>query len=121
MLIVLGAIIVGVAIFVGIKLFGADSVESNKDGITSTLISLASDAQGYKIRPRTLGGGRPSYVGYSIPQRLQSDDNGRYAINGAPSDNQIIFNGTSSLNAAWVAACTVDSLGKTSFVYNGWN
>jgi len=120
LLLMLGVVVVSVAILVGIKLFGADSTESNKDGVTSTLVSLAADAQSYKIRPRTLGGGRPSYIGYNIPQRLQSDDNGGYTIDGSPTDSRIVFKGTSAMNSAWAATCTVDSLGKTAFVYSGW-
>jgi hypothetical protein len=120
LLLCLGVIVVGIAIFVGIQLFAADSTESNKDGVTNSLLSVAADAYHFKLRPTTLGGGRPGYAGYTIPQKMQSDDFGRYAITGTPSDIEIKFTGISAFNSAWVATCTVDSSGKTSFIYNGW-
>jgi hypothetical protein len=116
----LGVIVVGIAVFVGIKLFGADSIESNKDGVTNGLLGVAADAYHFKLRPTTLGGGRPSYAGYHIPQKMQSDGFGSYAINGTASDVEIKLDAVSAMNGSWVATCTVDSGGRTSFLYNGW-
>ena len=57
MLIILGTIVVGVAIAVGMQRFGAQSTESNKDGLVSSMVNIAADAYQYRIRPSTLGGG----------------------------------------------------------------
>jgi hypothetical protein len=121
LLLILGVIVVGLAIAVGITMFGANSAESNKDGVTSSLVNIAADAHQYKLRPKILGGGRPSYVGYSIPVKLQSDDNGTYSLDGAATESQLILRGISSMNNTWIATCRVDSTGFTMVSYTGWN
>lgn len=120
LLIILGVIVVGIAIAVGISQFSAHSTQANKDGVTASLINLAANAYQYRIRPTTMGGGGNSYVGYVVPTKMASDDNGTYALNGSPTSVQIIFNGTSAINGGWVATCTVDSTGRTLLSYNGW-
>jgi hypothetical protein len=121
LLIILGVIIVGIAIAVGISQFGAHSTQANKDGVTSSLVNIAANAYQYKIRPTTMGGGGGSYIGYVIPTKMTSDDNGTYAIQGSPTATDIVFRGTSSLNASYTADCSVDSTGKTSLSYSaGW-
>jgi len=119
LLIVLGVIIVGIAIAVGITQFGANSVESNKDGITSSVMNIAANAYQYKIRPSSMGGGSRSYSGYSIPVQLRTDDNGTYALSSAVATS-CVLTGTSNQNTAWVATCTADDTGKTVFTYAGW-
>ena len=119
LLIILGVIIVGIAIAVGISQFGAHSTQANKDGVTSGVVNVSANAYQFKIRPSTMGGGSGSYVGYLIPTKMATDDNGTYAASGA-SGTSITITGTSSLNGGWTATCTVDSVGKTSIVYTGW-
>jgi hypothetical protein len=119
LLIILGVIIVGIAIAVGISQFGAHSTQANKDGVTSSVVNVSANAYQFKIRPTTMGGGGGSYSGYVLPSKMASDDNGTYAASGAGAST-ITITGTSSLNGAWKATCTVDSVGKTSIVYTGW-
>lgn len=120
LLIILGVIIVGIAIAVGIAQFSAHSSQANKDGVTSSLINISANAYQYRIRPSTMGGGGNSYVGYTVPSKMTTDDNGAYALNGAPTATQIVLRGMSSINGSWVATCTVDSTGKTRLTYTGW-
>lgn len=120
MLLILGVIIVGIAIAVGIGQFGANNIQSNKDGITSSLINIGANAYQYKLRPVKLGEESNSYVGYALPSKLISDDYGQYRLNGSPTTNEIRINGQSAFDASWVATCTVDSSGKTSIIYTGW-
>ena len=119
LLITLGVIIVGVATAAGLQLLAADHTESNKDGVTSSLVSIAADAYQYKLRPSTLGGGSGRYSGYGIPAKMKSDDNGAYAVSSVTAA-KCVFTGTSSINAAWIAACTSDDSGKTAISYSGW-
>ena len=120
LLIILGVIIVGIAIAVGISQFGAHSTQANKDGVTSSLVNIAANAYQYKIRPTTMGGGGGSYVNYTIPTKMASDDNGTYTRISA-SGGTAEFKGISSLNSTFTATCTVDSLGKTTLSYStGW-
>ncbi len=120
LLIILGVIIVGIAVGVGISQFSAASSQSNKDGVTSALINLGANAYQYKIRPTTLGGGSNSYSGFIAPSKMTIDQNGTYLVLGSPSAAQIQLQGTSLMNSAWKATCSVDSTGRTSFVYTGW-
>jgi len=121
LLIILGVIIVGIAIAVGISQFGAHSTQANKDGVTSTLVNISANAYQFKIRPTSMGGGGNSYATYSIPSKMQHDDNGDYSIATAGSATSIAISGTSKINTAWVATCTADDTGKTSIAYGtGW-
>jgi hypothetical protein len=121
LLIILGVIIVGIAIAVGISQFGAHSTQANKDGVTSSLVNISANAYQFKIRPTTMGGGGGSYVGYIVPTKMTSDDNGMYAIQGSATQTTIVFRGTSSMNATYTADCTIDSTGKTAISYSsGW-
>ena len=119
LLIILGVIVVGIAIAVGISQFSAHSVQANKDGITSSLVNVAADAFQFRIRPTTLGGGSGGYTGYTIPNKMASDNNGTYAV-GTISSSTVTLTGTSTLNSSYVATCTCDSLGNTTIVYTGW-
>jgi hypothetical protein len=120
LLIILGVIVVGIAVAVGVSQFGAQSDESNKDGIMNDLQALSSNAYQYKIRPSSLGGGNNSYTGYQIPSKLVATENARYTISGSASQGQITFTGTSVYDGAKVATCVVDSMGTTSVSYSGW-
>jgi hypothetical protein len=119
LLIILGVIVVGIAIAVGITMFGANSVGSNKDAITASLINVCADAYQYKIRPSSMGGGSQAYTGYTIPSKMRANDNGTYAVSSAGATSCVIT-GTSNINTAWVATCTADDTGKTSITYAGW-
>lgn len=119
LLLILGVIIVGIAIIVGIQMFGAQSTESNKDGLTASLTNISADAYQFKIRPRTLGGGLPTYLNYSIPVRLQSDENGTYTLRSVTA-MEIQVRGVSALNASMMVDMTMDSTGKITITYSGW-
>ena len=119
LLIILGIIIVGIAIAVGISQFGAQSTESNKDAMTSNLVSLAANAYQFKIRPSTLGGGSGSYTNYQIPAKMQNDDDGSYSVGGVTATTVTLV-GASKLNALWSVTCVGDDTGKTTVSYSGW-
>jgi len=119
LLLIAGVIIVGIAIVVGVQMFSAQSTESNKDGLTSGIMAINANVYEYKIRPRTLGGGLPSYLNYAIPIRLQSDENGAYSITNITA-SQVQLRAVSSMNASWIAGATIDSVGKATITYSGW-
>ena len=119
LLIILGVIIVGIAIAVGISMFSSSSVQANKDAIVNDLNNLAADAYQYKIRPTTMGGGQGSYVGYAIPPKLVTNDNGSYVTSGA-SGTQVTLKGNSTSYAGSSVQATCDSNGRLgTFVYAG--
>jgi hypothetical protein len=119
LLLILGVIIVGIAIIVGVQMFGAQSTESNRDGLTATLVNISANAYEYKIRPRTLGGGLPTYLNYAIPIRLQSDENGTYTLRNV-TGSEVQLRAVSSMNASMIVDMTIDSTGKSTITYSGW-
>ncbi len=95
LLIVLGVIIVGIAIVVGINLFNANSISSNRDGVISDLNNLAAMAHEYYSKPTAMGGGGSSYVNFTMPTGLSSNANGAYTIAtaGTGATSTITFQG----------------------------
>lgn len=93
LLIVLGVILVGIAIVVGINLFSAHAVSSNRDAVISDLTNIASNAHEYYGKSSSLNGGGNSFVNYSIPSGMSSDANGTYSILTAGTATTIVFQG----------------------------
>ncbi len=117
LLLVLGAIIVGIAIIAGIFLFSNTSVSSNRDAIIADLQSLGQYAYRYKLRPEPLGGGGLFYTGFTIPSKLASNDNGSYSSTVAASSVTLI--GQSAFGYGTITA-VLDSTGALgTFTYSG--
>ncbi|MEW6654421.1 MAG: hypothetical protein AB1394_13295, partial [Bacteroidota bacterium] len=70
LLIVLGILIVGLAVFVGIYLFRANAIESKRAIVTNELVNLAAMAQQFYLKPNALGGGNRKFTGWVIPAEL---------------------------------------------------
>src|SRR5213592_521782 len=120
LLIILGVIIIGIAIAVGITMFSSASVQSNKDAIVNDLNNLAANAYQYKIRPTTMGGGQGSYANYTIPTKLQTNDNGSFAVVGAGTATKITLKGSSSSYSPSYVQADCDSNGRlNAFTYSG--
>ena len=118
LLIILGVIIVGVAIAVGITMFGSSSVSSNRDAIVNDMLNLAADAYQYKSRPTTMGGGGNSYTNYQVPLILRPNENATYNT-GSVSAISVTFVATSALGYGTVSV-VCDSSGRLgSFTYTG--
>ena len=78
LLIVLGVIVVGIAVVVGINLFNANAVSSNRDGVVSDLNNLGAMAQQYYKKPASMGGGGNTFTGWTIATQLDTTANGYY-------------------------------------------
>ena len=88
LLIVLGVIIVGIAVVVGISIFGSNANQANQDAMTQDLLRMASQAQGYFRKPTMLGGGNNSFAGISLVHcgfkaGVSTNANAAYSISGA--------------------------------------
>ncbi len=118
LLIILGVIIVGIAIAVGLSLFSAQSVQSNRDAIINDLNNLAAQAYQFRIRPASMGGGQGDYTTFAIPTKMKTNENGTYSA--APTTNTIVFTAVSAQNASNTIKVTIDSGGKLgTWVYAG--
>ncbi len=116
LLIILGVIIVGIAIAVGLSLFSAQSIQSNKDAIINDLNNIAAHAYQFRIRPASMAGGAGSYTGYSIPSKMASNANAVYTCTAAA--NSVTFTAVSANNTANTVTAQIDTDGK--FVQSAW-
>lgn len=80
LLIVLGVIVVGIAVVVGINLFNANAVSSNRDGVVSDLNNLGAMGQQYYKKPTSMGGGGNTFTGWTLPSELDTTANGNYGL-----------------------------------------
>lgn len=88
LLIIVGVVITGIAIAVGITLFQANASGVNRDALWSDLVQLGARAQQYYRKPRSLGGGDLSFVGFKISAKEGQNDNGIYVV-GSPSKGSV--------------------------------
>ena len=95
LLIVLSVIIVGIAVGVGINMFGASAASANLEAVTNDLLNLASRAQQYYVKPTSIGGGGNSFVGISIDDLTakSTNDNGTYSISTAGTATSVTLQG----------------------------
>ena len=98
LLIVLGVIIVGIAIVVGINLFNASAVSSNRDAVISDLNNLGAMAQQFYQKPLSMGGGNNTFTGWTIPTGLSTTANGTYSITVLAQSVSIVGTGTQKGN-----------------------
>lgn len=94
LLIVLGVIVIGIAIVIGITLFSADAVSSNRDAVVSDLNNLGVKALQHYKKPTSMGGGGNTFTGWTLPQELDTTANGNYTITVAAQSVTIRGYGT---------------------------
>ena len=94
LLIVLGVIVVGIAVVVGINLFNANAVSSNRDGVVSDLNNLGAMAQQYYKKPASMGGGGNTFTGWTIATQLDTTANGYYTPTVGAQTVTIVGTGT---------------------------
>jgi len=89
LLVVTGVIIVGIAVFIGVSIFGTNGEQAKKDALTQDCLRIASAAQSYYNKPAMLGGGNNSFNNISITHCGMMEDasslessnvNGKYEI-----------------------------------------
>ena len=116
LLIILGVIIVGIAIAVGLSLFSAQSIQSNKDAIINDLNNIGAHAYQYRIRPASMAGGAGTYTGYTIPSKMATNANAQYTCTATV--NAVTFTAISANNTANTVTAQIDTDGK--FVQSAW-
>ena len=106
LLIVLGVIVVGIAVVVGINLFNANAVSSNRDAVVSDLNNLGAMAQQYYKKPVSMGGGGNTFnqqgaavpSPWVIPPQLDTTANGTYTATVNAQSVIIVGTGTETGN-----------------------
>jgi hypothetical protein len=92
LLIVLGVIIVGIAIVFAITMFRQGAIDSKRDLLINESSSLASHAMGYYKKPKMLGGGGSSFIGWVIPEDMKVTASGSFTA--TVSDDNVIITAT---------------------------
>ncbi len=89
LLVILGVLLVGVAIFIGVELSQQNSVSSVRDAVLTDLNNFAARALAYYTKPATQGGGNKSFDGVTMSMifPMGQNVNGRYYIESAAGDN----------------------------------
>lgn len=90
LLIIVGVLMVGLSIAIGITLFTDSASASNRDAIASDLESQASRARVYQKRPRYLGGGGGSFVGFHLSGGSVKNNNGEFSVHDATASSVVI-------------------------------
>jgi hypothetical protein len=100
LLIVLSVIIVGIAVVVGINMFGASAASANLEAVSNDLLTLASSAQQFYVKPASMGGGGNGFTGLTADAAgiakltpKASNDNGTYSIKTAGDGTSVVLQG----------------------------
>src|ERR1035437_2832945 len=93
LLIVLGVIVVGIAVVVGINLFTANAVSSNRDGVVADLNDLGASAMQFYRKPTSMGGGGNTFTGWTIPAEIDTTPNGIYTATIAAQSVTLVGKG----------------------------
>ena len=92
LLVVLGLMLIGIAIYVGVSMFSANAVEDTRNAIIVDLQNFATRANAYYWRPVAQGGGGKSFNDITLARiyPMAENLNARYAIESADADECVI-------------------------------
>lgn len=96
LMIVLALIIIAIAIAVSISLFRSNAIDGKRDILIEETSSLGIMALQYFKKPRELGGGGKSFLGWRIPGAMNQTVNGNFMRVDELSDQEIRIVGTGS-------------------------
>jgi len=120
LIVILGVLIVGIAIAAGMGLFSSNKVNANRDAIINDMSSIALSAFRYKSRPKALGGGSGSYLGFVMSEKYKSTANASYSC--VAQDSTLSIMATSVIDSASTIQGKVGCDGKlikSEFVFTG--
>ena len=90
LLITVAIIVVGIALLVSFSIYKQNSIDQNRDNVTSESLNLANMAMTYYKKPKSMGGNDRSFVGWEVPLDLVSTDSGTFTAT-TYSDSVIII------------------------------
>lgn len=90
------------------------TMQSNRDAVINDLNNLAALAYQYRIRPKTMGGGQGSYLGFKIPEKMSTNSNASYEVLAA-MDSLVQYKAT-SVNGFGTVEASIDANGRL----RGW-
>ena len=100
LVVILGALLVGIAIYVGISMFSANTVETTRNAIIIDLGAFAARANAYYGKSAAQAGGGKSFNGITLGQvfPMKENLNARYFIE-AVQDDQCTITGVGKVIA----------------------
>lgn len=124
LLLVLGAIIVGVAIVVGMNMFSTSAVNANRDAVVQDCMTLATRAQQWYRTPTILGGGGRQFTNITLNsiRFVSPNENGTYTLTNA-AQGQVTITGTGrepQANPGTVQIVVVPDSVRTPVFGGGW-
>lgn len=100
LLIVLSAVIVGIAAVVGINMVTSSAGQANFDAVMQDLLTLGERARDYYRKPALAGGGGNSFTSIVSDANMtdllgwpSQNENGTYSVQTAGSATQVTFQG----------------------------
>jgi hypothetical protein len=92
LLIILAVLLLGVAIYVGIAMFGSNTEEASRNAMIHDLQNFAAQAYAFYTKPIAQGGGGKSFSKITIRTVFPPVENlnARYFIESASDDNCVI-------------------------------
>jgi hypothetical protein len=93
LLVVLGLMLIGIAIYVGVSIFSANTVENTRNAIIVDLQNFATRANAYYWKPVSQGGGGKSFADISLSRiyPMAENVNAHFAIESAEDDQCVIL------------------------------
>ncbi len=120
LLIILGVIIVGIAVVVGVSIFGSNAQQANADAVTQDCLRIAAGAQAYYKKPTMLGGGGNSFTGLTLQDcgwSSSTNQNGSYALSSI-SSSSFTVTGTGNESVTVTMEVFADSVATPSITFN---
>lgn len=88
------------------------------DSLINHLNNLSAVSYQYRVRPKSMGGGEGSYIGFIIPEKMRSTTYGTFSVTIVKADT-ITFVATSTIKKGTVTAM-LDGNGRLSgWIYTG--
>jgi hypothetical protein len=91
LLVVLGIIIVGIAIYVGFFLLASNKADHNRQAVISDLLNFANKAMQYYRTPAQMGGGSLNFNGFSLSTIDTGNANGSYSVTSGTAPSGAAF------------------------------
>ena len=93
LLIVLGVIVVGIAIYLGFGMTASYAVSSNRDMLITDMVNLSNLAMAYYRKPKIFGGGGHSFAGWEMPDYYTKYESGKIKFTYQANKNRVRFVG----------------------------
>lgn len=92
LLVVLGLMLIGIAIYVGVSIFSAHTVEHTRNAIIVDLQNFATRANAFYWKPLSQGGGGKSFHDITLARiyPVEENVNARYTIESVADDQCVI-------------------------------